>query len=281
MNPLSRKRLSAAQRKIWTQSDSSEEVESQMSTDDLKINEYLITAATHMKPIVETDDGHTAKNVFSAHFPDIRVKALVEKYGDAVYRLTAIAFRIRNYAAYLTKSRHPLSITMQGVRDDHFSDTFFPVTIFDGGTHLPITDGGLGTNSFFTTRFGPDEGLNLPYHSMESKDEVESWLNDLGNRLRFTSKMLELVPGGSNCDVAINCIGESFWGDEIANRLTDCWRAIEAVARQDEGKSDVKWDQIKKSIHKRAESRPDDDRLRFLRELRNISSHSFPKAEEF
>lgn len=230
---------------------------------------------------METDDGHTAKNMYSVYLPDIKVKAFVEKYRDAVYRLTAVAFRIRNYAAFFTKNQHPLSITMQGSRDDHFSNTLFPMSIFDGGTHLPITDGGLGTTSFFITRFGSDNGLSLPYYPMESKEVLHSWLKDLSGRLKLTNRMLELVPGESNCDVAINCIGESFWAEEIANKLVDCWRAIEAVARQDEGKTDVKWDQIKKSIHKHAQSRPSDDNLKFLRNLRNISSHSFPKVAEF
>src|SRR6266571_2744042 len=222
---------------------------------DLRTNEYLVVAYTTIGPFAETDDNRNVRDIFSVFTEDIRIKIMVEKYRDARHRALAAALRIRNYAAYFTKSQHPLSFSMVGTRDEIVNSTFLPLPmIFDGATHLPLTDGGVGSESAFMIRFGPVEGLEPRYQEFKTKDAVLSWAKDLNNRLRITNKMLDSFTDGSPPDAAINCVGESFWAGEAPSRFLACWRAIDTVAKFDHKVRRIRFAQIVDSIRKRSKS---------------------------
>jgi hypothetical protein len=249
---------------------------------DLRTNEYLVVAYTTIEPFAETDENRKVLDIFSVFTEDIRVKIMVEKYEEARHRALAAALRIRNYAAYFTRSQHPLLFNMLGTRDEVVNNTFLPMPmVFEGGTHLPFTDGGLGSESVFTTRFGPVEGLKPKYDEFKTKENVLRWLKDLNSRLKLTNKMLGSINDGSPCDAAINCLGESFWLGEATARFVACWRAIDTVAMFDHKVKRVGFNQIRDSVRKRSKSELTDERLISLRELRHVASHSFPHPEKY
>ncbi len=249
---------------------------------DLETNEYLVIAYTSIQPFAETDEQRQVKDIFSVRTQNIQIKTIVDKYQDARYRVLATALRVRNYAAYFAKSRHPLSFSIVGQRDEVVNNTLLGMpAIFDGTTHLPFTDAGLGTTSAFITRFGPDDGLKPPYHEFDSKEAAAWWIENLNRCLKFTNRMLDSITEGSDCDVAVSCIGESFWLDEATARFLACWRAIDTITRLDHRNGHVSLEQIGESVRKRSKAEWTDERLRLFRKMRNVAAHRSPPAEDF
>lgn len=251
--------------------------------DKLRTNEYLVVAHTRVEQVAEKDEKGYVKDIFSLRTEDIRTRVMVENYNDATYRLLAEAQRIRNYAAYMTKSQHPLSFQMTAERDT-VVNSFLPFigAIFDGTTHLPWTDGGYGKTSVFITRYGPDEGLKPPYERFSSIESVKEWITDLDSRLRLAGKMLEIVPRESACDAAINCVGESFWTGEGKDRFLACWRAIDSIAKSDHPNSKTPTlKDLQNTLSKRLKARTNEETLKSLRELRHVIAHSSPSQDAY
>ena len=251
--------------------------------DATKVNEYLVVAHTRVDSVALKDEKGYVKEIYSVYTQDIKTKVLVEDYREANYRLLAEAQRIRNFAAYFTRSQHPLDFSMVGQRDIVIN-TGIPMigAIFDGTTHLPFTDGGYGRTSVFTTRYGPDRGLTPPFDKLHSKESLVAWLADLNERLKLTGRMLEAVPRGSACDAAINCLGESFWTGEGKDRFLACWRAVDSIAKGDH--PDVKsigLGQIRDSLDRRLKDKPGEEGLKSLRDLRNAAAHSSPSHDNY
>ena len=151
--------------------------------DATKVNEYLVVAHTRVDSVALKDEKGYVKEIYSVYTQDIKTKVLVEDYREANYRLLAEAQRIRNFAAYFTRSQHPLDFSMVGQRDIVIN-TGIPMigAIFDGTTHLPFTDGGYGRTSVFNTRYGPDRGLTPPFDKLHSKESLVARLADLNER---------------------------------------------------------------------------------------------------
>jgi len=245
-------------------------------------DEYLVVAHTTVEPLAEMDERRRVKDIYSVSIEDIRTKVTIENYGEARYRLLAVALRIRNYAAYFTRSQHPLSFRMVGERDAIVNPSLFTIgAVFDGATHLPFTDGGFGKASVFFTRYGPPEGLKPPYEQFASKESAFAWVADLDNRLRFAGKMLETIPEQSGCDVAISCVGESFWTGEAKDRFLACWRAIDAVAKSDSNSGKANFGNIAATVGKRSKAKISMASLKSLRELRHVAAHSTPSNETY
>lgn len=248
-----------------------------------KVNEYLVVAHTVVQPIAVKDERGYVKEIHSVVTKDIKTKVMVENYDEASYRLLAETQRIRNYAAYFTKSQHPLSFQMTGERDT-IVNRYLPLVgpIFNGTTHLPFTDGGFGKTSVFTTRYGPDEGLKPPYDHFASLDSVRTWIVDLNGRLRLTCRMLEAVPRESACDAAINCVGESFWTGEGKDRFLACWRAVDSIAKLDHPNiKRIRFQHIRDTLGKRLKTELGKEELESLRELRHVAAHSSPSQSDY
>jgi hypothetical protein len=251
--------------------------------DATKVNEYLVVAHTRVDPVALKDAAGNVREIYSVYTQDIKTKVLVEDYKEANYRLLAEAQRIRNYAAYFTRSQHPLDFSMVGQRDTMINSGLpFISAIFDGTTHLPFTDGGFGKTSALTTRYGPDRGLTPPYDKFHSKESMVAWIADLNERLKLTGRMLEAVPRGSACDAAINCVGESFWTGEGKDRFLACWRAIDSIAKGDHPKvKAIGFEQIQDSLDKRLKDKLDEEALKSLRSLRHAAAHSSPSQDNY
>ena len=251
--------------------------------DATRVNEYLVVAHTHVEPVALKDEAGYVKEVYSVFTQDIKTKVMVEDYNEASYRLLAEAQRVRNYAAYFTRSQHPLDFRMAGQRDAVVNSGLPLIgAIFDGTTHLPFTDGGFGKTSVFTTRYGSDKGLTPPYDRFNSKESMEAWIADLNERLKLTGRMLEAVPRGSACDSAVNCVGESFWTGEGKDRFLACWRAIDSIAKGDHPRvKAIGFDQIRDSFDKWLKDKPSEEALRSLRDLRHAAAHSSPSQDYY
>jgi hypothetical protein len=251
--------------------------------DATRVNEYLVVAHTHVEPVALKDEAGYVKEIYSVFTQDIKSKVMVENYSEASYRLLAEAQRVRNYAAYFTRSQHPLDFSMVGQRDRVVNSGLpFIGAIFDGTTHLPFTDGGFGKTSAFTTRYGPDTGLMPPYDRFHSKESVVAWTAELNERLKLTGRMLEAVPRGSACDAAVNCVGESFWIGEGKDRFLACWRAIDSIAKGDHlSVKVIGFEQIRDSLDKRLKDIPSEGALKSLRNLRHAAAHSSPSQEDY
>lgn len=251
--------------------------------DATRVNEYLIVAHTHVEPVALKDEAGYVKEIYSVFTQDIKMKVMVENYNEASYRLLAEAQRVRNYAAYFTRSQHPLDFSMVGQRDAVVNSGLPLIgAIFDGTTHLPFTDGGFGKTSVFTTRYGSDKGLTPPYDKFHSKESMVAWIADLNERLKLTGRMLETIPRGSACDAAVNCVGESFWTGEGKDRFLACWRAIDSIAKGDHPSvKSIGFEQIQGSLDKRLKDKSDEEALKSLRKLRNAAAHSSPTQDNY
>lgn len=92
-----------------------------------------------MPPIMEDKEGNI--RIVPITLRKLELKTSVRNYNEARFHLLAVAERIRNYAAYVLRARLPMDFDMVGKRRDNGQWFPFPA-VFDGATHLPITDGG-------------------------------------------------------------------------------------------------------------------------------------------
>jgi len=204
----------------------------------------------------------------------------VRNYDDVRFQLLAVAERMRNYAAYVLQARLPMSFDMVGKRRDNGQWPLFPVAVFDGASHLPITDGGVRDIMIFTTRFGPHSGVRPPDEALKSLENLTKWTIELDDKLLQVQHLLERIESGTPLDVAVSSLGESMWAEEAKDKVLDRWRAIESITRNDFPNQRIKTSMLYDTIRRRTKKPPRLERLKHLRLLRNLSSHERPQETQ-
>jgi len=252
-----------------------------MNPSEFREGEYLVVGTPIIDtplPLIEDQDGFP-QLISIKKLKELEVKTYVKDYDKATYHLLAVAEKIRNYAAYVTKARLPLTFDMVGKRRDK-GFCFLPVVIFDGTTHLPLTDGGQKDISIFTTRFGPYEGVKPPSKALETFEQLNKWLKALNMKLTLAQNLLDNIKNETSLDIAVSSLGESIWVEGAKEQLTARWRAIEAITKIDHQERQIKSYMLFETLQKRAKAPLGFDEFKRLRHLRNVSTHSAPPQEQ-
>jgi len=250
-----------------------------MNPSEFQEGEYVVVGRTiiDIPPFITDQDG--TLQFISINLKELEVKTYVEDYNKARYRLLAVAEKVRNYAAYVIKARLPLTFDMVGKRRDT-GQWLLPFAVFEGTTHLPITDGGARDISIFTTRFGPYDGVKPPYETLENLEQLRKWVEELNMKLKLAQKLLDKIKNATSLDIAVSSLGESLWAEGAKERLTNRWRAIEAIAKIDYRVPRIKPYMLFKTLRRRAKGPLGADQFERLRLLRNVSTHSVPPQEQ-
>jgi hypothetical protein len=250
-----------------------------MNPTEFREGEYVVVGTTiiDMPPFVTDQDGNL--RIISINLKELEVKTYVEDYNKARYRLLAVAEKVRNYAAYVIKARLPLTFDMVGKRLDT-GQWLLPLAVFDGTTHLPITDGGVRDISVFRTRFGSHDGVKPPFEALENLENLKTWVKELNMKLDRTQKLLDGIKDGIPLDMAISSLGESIWSEGAKERLTNRWRAIETIAKIDYRVPRIKPYMLFETLRRRAKGPLEVGQFERLRLLRNVSTHSVPPQEQ-
>lgn len=226
-----------------------------------------------MPPIMEDQEGNI--RIVPLGFRRLELKTFVRNYDDARYQLLAVAERMRNYTAYVVGLRLPMSFDMIGKKRDNGQWLPFPA-VFDGTTRLPISDGGIGDTMIFTTRLGSHLGVRPPDEALKSPENLAKWTIEFDGRLLQTQRLVERIKNGTPLDVAISALGASIWAEEAKDKVLSCWRAIEAITKNDFPNGLVKAPMLYETIRRRTKKPPELKQLRGLRLLRNLSAHGEP-----
>lgn len=234
------------------------------------------TALIAMPPIMEDKEGNI--RIVPLTFRKLELKTSVRNYNEARFHLLAVAERIRNYAAYVLRARLPMDFDMVGKRRDNGQWFPFPA-VFDGTTHLPITDGGVKDIMVFRTRFGHHSGVRPPDEALKSPENLVKWTNELNDKLSCTQWLLNRIESGTPLDVAVSSLGESIWAEEAKDRFSDRWRAIEAITKIDSPNCLITAQLIHETIKRRTDNPISSGQFDRLRVLRNLSIHSKPQEK--
>jgi len=247
--------------------------------DDLEEGEYYVVGhlSIDVNPFIfdANDDGY----YISFNMKDLEVKTRVNEYNEARYHLLEVAKRMRNYAAYFTKTRLPMSFYMSGKRKD-MGFPLAPMVFHESGTGMPMSDGGFNEVSLFTSGFGPKNGLKPPHEALQSEDALKEWSGDIQNKLFTTQKALDLIDDGSRIDMAVCALGKVFWVNEAEDRLHNCWIALESIAKIDYPNAWIKVSHVLESINKRLDTDLTKRQLRFYQKYRHKSVHEVPVPED-
>lgn len=251
-----------------------------MNPAEFREGEYVVVGRTiiDMPPFITDQEGNL--KTISINLKKLEVKTWVKDYNQARHHLLAVAEKVRNYAAYAIKARLPMTFDMVGKRRDT-GQWLLPLAVFDGITHLPITDGGVRDISVFTTRFGSHDGVKPPNEALENLENLSKWIKELNMNLELTQKLLDGIKDGTPLDIAVSSLGESIWAESVKERLVDCWRAVEAVARIDYGVQQTIPSLLFKTIRKRTNRQFKVNQFERLRRIRNLSTHSVPPHTQF
>lgn len=151
----------------------------------------------------------------------------------------------------------------------------FPA-VYEGGTHLPLTDGGTRDFSIFKTGFGPPEGEPPPIEARQSLSALTKWHTDLNRQLAQVQKLLDRIPTGSAADQSANLFGQAIWAEEARGRFADSWRSIEIIAKHDFEKRRATPRMIFDTIRRRAKQGIEPEPFLYLKRVRNMVTHSSP-----
>lgn len=226
-----------------------------------------------MPPIMEDKEGNI--RIVPITLRKLELKTSVRNYNEARFHLLAVAERIRNYAAYVLRARLPMDFDMVGKRRDNGQWFPFPA-VFDGATHLPITDGGVKDIMVFRTRFGSRGGVRPPDEALKSPQNLVKWTNELNDKLLLAQGLLNRIESGTPLDVAVSALGESIWTEEAKDRFSDRWRAIEAITKIDFPNCLITAQLIHETIKQRMDKPISLGQFDRLRVLRNLSVHWKP-----
>ena len=229
------------------------------------------TAIIDMPPIMPDREGNLRINPLT--YSRLVLKAFVNSYDEARFHFLAVAERMRNYAAYVFQSRLPLACDMVGKRLDNGQWFPFPA-LFDGNTHLPITDGGVRDTMIFTTRFGSHRGVKPPDEALRSPEDLTKWVIQLNQKLLRVQQLLDKIESGTPLDIAVCAFGGSIWAEEAKDKVSDCWRAIEAITKADFPNRHITPPMLYKTIYRRTNAHIEQTKLTHLRLMRNIAIHS-------
>lgn len=251
-----------------------------MNFDEMKIGEYIIKG--HVWIDIDPFRFYSDENpiFLSFNIQELEVKTQVSDYEHANYHLLVIAERIRNYAAFFCKMRLPLDFYMTGKRQNLGFPIFPLPAIFDSNSKLPFSDGGFNDVSIFRTRFGPIDGLKPPLDVIQTYEKLFEWVGVIHNNLKLTQRALDNIQVSSFLDIALSSLGKSIWMEGVEERLGNCWKSLEAVAKIDFPKvKRMNPDLIFKSIHKRLDTNLTEDQFAHARKYRNLSTHEIPPPD--
>jgi len=235
------------------------------------------TALVDMPPIMEDREGNI--RIVPLGFRKLGLKTFVRNYDDARFQLLAVAERMRNYTAYVLRVRLPMSFDMIGKRRDNGQWLPFPA-VFDGATHLPISDGGVGDIMIFTTRFDSHRGSRPPDEALKSPENLTKWTIELNDKLLQIQQFLERIKSGTPLDVAVSALGGSVWAEEVKDKVSNCWRAIESITKNDFPNELIKAPMLYETIRRRTKKPPKMEQFERLRLLRNLSVHWKPRETQ-
>jgi hypothetical protein len=239
----------------------------------LREGEYLVIGTPRIEiPPIPVEEKNA---IMTFSFRQIQVRVDVKNQDDPRYELYASAERVRNYLAYVLLLRLPMIFDMIGKRriPGQWSPFPFPA-VYEGGTHLPLTDGGNGDISVFKTGFGPPEGEPPPLNARQSLGALTNWHTALNRSLARVQQLLDRIPVLTAQDDAMNLFGQAIWAEEARGRFADSWRVVEAVAKHDFSKPKASPRMIFDTIKKRTKKSVQMDRFLQLRMVRNAVTHS-------